>query len=77
MRGGDNREPPLEVSVDDENNNNNNNDNNNSKTKKDSGRRQEGREEEGMAAGVGRESVRHNSKSPSSSSANTVQAGRQ
>ncbi|KAF9143775.1 hypothetical protein BG015_000310 [Linnemannia schmuckeri] len=70
MRGGDNREPPLEVSVDDENNNNNS-------KKKDNGRQHDDEEgtEEGTAT-TGGERARQNSKSSSSSSAKTVQAGR-
>lgn len=63
MRGGDNREPPLEVSIDDENNNNNNK----TDTKMDDG-------EEGTAAGGGGKKVRQSSKSSSSSSSNTIQA---
>ncbi|KAG0041554.1 hypothetical protein BGZ89_007369, partial [Linnemannia elongata] len=80
MRGGDNREPPLEVSIDDGNNNNNNKNNNSSNNgkKKDGGRGQheEGEEEEsqGKAAGVGAGGrVRQDS---ASSSDKTVQAGR-
>ncbi|KAH7052902.1 P-loop containing nucleoside triphosphate hydrolase protein [Linnemannia elongata] len=79
MRGGDNREPPLEVSIDDGNNNNNkNNNSSNNGKKKDGGRGQheEGEEEEsqGKAAGVGAGGrVRQDS---ASSSDKTVQAGR-
>ncbi|KAG9066934.1 hypothetical protein KI688_012846 [Linnemannia hyalina] len=69
MRGGDNREPPLEVSIDDGNNNNS--------KKKDGGWGQdgEGEESQGKTAGAGTQGEA-TQESSSSSSAKTIQAGR-
>ncbi|KAF9551805.1 hypothetical protein EC957_004128 [Mortierella hygrophila] len=68
MRGGDNREPPLEVSIDDGSNNN---------SKKDGGwgQDEEGEESQGKTAGAGTQGEA-TQESSSSSSAKTIQAGR-
>lgn len=76
MRGGDNREPPLEVSIDDGSNNNSNNSNNSNKSKKKEGDRRQ--DEEGEVESQGKATVAGTEgrarQDSSSSSAKTAQA---